>query len=334
MSRPDHDPFSERTPPGKRQRLNILGGKFLVEAADTAVMKLAVDAFGDLPEHRLNGDCRCFKVQLVRSRQGQDWRRGNEPPPPTLSAGAGLLCSTLDAGNFAVIDVAMSRALISVSSGMLKLPYLARHELIELAFLTLASRAQGLVPLHAACIGAKGSGVVLMGAGGTGKSTLALHALAGGMVLLSEDSAFVVPESLLVTGVPNYLHLQSNALEFLPPGALRERLEGSPMIQRRNGARKLEVDLRRTPGKMARSPLRLAATVLLSRRSAGSRPTLHRLERDVFIRRLRREQAYAHGRDNWFEFERRVAAAPCYELRRTSHPETAIELLRELLASV
>ena len=71
------------------------------------------------------------------------------------------------------------------------------------------------MPLHAACVGAKGNGVLLMGASGTGKSTLSLHALAGGMQLLSEDSAFVALDGLRVTGVSNYLHVGPHALRFM-----------------------------------------------------------------------------------------------------------------------
>jgi serine kinase of HPr protein (carbohydrate metabolism regulator) len=56
--------------------------------------------------------------------------------------------------------------------------YLTRYELIEFAVFTLAQRVQGLVPLHAACVGRAGRGLLLMGGSGAGKSTLALHCLA------------------------------------------------------------------------------------------------------------------------------------------------------------
>ena len=49
----------------------------------------------------------------------------------------------------------MSRALVSRREGHAEAPYYARYELIELAFVTLATRGQALVPLHAACVGHK-----------------------------------------------------------------------------------------------------------------------------------------------------------------------------------
>jgi hypothetical protein len=172
-----------------------------------------------------------------------------------------------------------------------------------------------------------------MGSSGAGKSTLAMHAFACGMQLLSEDSAFVTVEGLRVTGVPNYLHVRPDALGALADGTLRARIRRSPMIRRRSGARKYEVDLRRLPGKLAASPLRLAATVFLSSRAAEADDALARLGRDALLARLRREQPYAAGLSGWDRFERRIATLPAYELRRTEHPNIAVRRLRALLAA-
>jgi hypothetical protein len=333
MSSTESDPFGEDASARWHAPLSVLGGHFTVESSDRAALRLAVDAFGGLPRHRLGRDQRRFHVRLVLTDHRAAWARSTGPPRPTLTSGNGLLCATVDAGNFAVVDVALSRALVALSPAMLRYPYHARYELIELAVVTLASRAQPLVPLHAACIGARGAGLLLVGSSGAGKSTLALHALACGMQLLSEDSAFVAVDGLRVTGVPNYLHVRPNALGFLRDGTLRARIRRSPMIRRRSGAKKYEVDLRRLPGKLAASPLRLAATVFLSSRAAGAEDALARLGRDALLARLRREQPYAAGLSNWPEFERRIATLPAYELHRTEHPDIAVRRLRSLLAA-
>jgi len=327
------DPFGEHTQASSRARLSVLGGEFTVRSTDAALLELAVEAFGRLPTQRLERKPPRLTVQLVRNELPQTWAGGEAPPPPVLSAGAGLLCATVDAGNFAIVDVALARALISVSSAMLAHAYYARYELIEFAFLTLASRAQSLVPLHAACIGARGKGVLLMGASGAGKSTLSLHALKCGMQLMSEDSAFVALQTLHVTGVPNYLHLAPAALDFLTPGALRASIESSPVIQRRSGTTKFELDLRDVRGDVARAPLKLVATVCLSRQAAACEAALEPLDRKEFVTRLRDEQPYAMGRANWRGFERRIAALPAYELKRTRHPDIAVGQLKELVAA-
>lgn len=332
MSADAGDPFREGVQGHLRARVSVLGGDFVVTSSARSLLDLAIEAFGDLPRHRLERRLPRFTVRLVLNDRRQTWARGAEPPHPVLSSGAGLLCATIDAGNYAVMDVGMSRALICLSKAMLQQPYYPRYELIELAFLTLSSRRQALAPLHAACIGTNGNGVLLIGASGSGKSTLCLHALAGGMQLLSEDSAFVAPKSLRVTGVSNYLHLTQGALAFLQPGPLRRAIERSPVIQRRSGARKLEVDLRELRARIPRKPLQLVATVFLSRRAARGAQALEALDRDACVARLRREQRYAARRfPGWAAFERRVAALPSYELRRTRHPDLAVRQLRDLL---
>lgn len=302
-----------------------------MQCNDAALLQLAVEAFGGLPNYRRGGRLHRSKIRLVLNDHRRTWPRGADPPPPAFSGGDGLLCATLDAGNFTVMDVENSRALISVSSSLLRHPFYARSELIELAFLTLASRAQSLVPLHAACIGRNGGGLLLIGAGGTGKSTLSLHALAEGMDLLSEDHAFIAIRGMLVTGVPNFLHVRPDSLDFLAPGRLRAKIERSPTIERRGGSRKLEVNLRGLHRGIARAPMRLAGSVILSRRPAGKNSALQRLDRESFIARLRREQPYAASRANWSTFESRIASLPAYELRRTTHPRIAVRLLRGLL---
>ena len=335
MSASAGDPFREDSKAQLHTRVSVLGGDFDIGTSAPRLLELAIEAFGGLPRQRLERRPPRFLVQLLLNDRKRTWARNAAPPPPAFSSGSGLLSATIDAGNFAVMDPGMSRALISVSKAMLEQPYYPRYELIELACLTLAARVQRLAPLHAACVGTNGNGLLLIGGSGTGKSTLCLQALAGGMQLLSEDSAFVAPTSLRATGVANYLHVTREALGFLPAGALRRAIERSPVIERRSGARKLEVDVRTLHAKIPRQPLRLVATVFLSRRAAGRARILRQIDRGASIVRLRREQPYAlHRYAAWAPFERRIAELPSYELRRTEHPDIAVQQLRELLAAL
>ena len=325
------DPFGERSARGERARFNVLGGTFTVDSTDTAALRLVVDAFGGLPPHRLKRKRRHFRVRIAVTDHRPTWPSGHAPPRPTLAGHDGLLCATVDAGNFAVVDVPSGRAFVSLSPGMLRHPYHARYELIEFAFVTLASRAQSLVPLHAACVGLHGAACLLMGPSGAGKSTLALHALSNGLRLLAEDSAFVDLDDLRVTGSPNFLHVRPSALALLSSGPVLAEIRRSPIIERRSGARKYEVDVRKLPGKIATAPLRLAATVFLSRRQAAPQNALTTIGSAELLSRLRREQPYAAALPNWPTFERRIRALPAYELRRTARPDAPIALLHMLL---
>src|SRR5258708_6306038 len=98
---------------------------------------------------------------------------------------------------------------------MLRFPYHIRYELIEFAVFMLACRAQRLVPMHAACVGLDGRGILLMGPSGSGKSTVALHCLLAGFDFLSEDSVFVASKSMGATGVANFLHVREDSLRWL-----------------------------------------------------------------------------------------------------------------------
>src|SRR3546814_17629047 len=155
---------------------------------------------------------------------------------------------------------------------MLDWPYHLRYELIEFAVFLLAARCQRLVPLHAACVGRGGRGILLLGASGSGKSTLVLHSLLQGLDVLSEDAVFVQPDGMLATGVANFLHVRADALDGIEDVAARRWIASSPVIRRRSGVEKFEVDLRRAPRpvRLAESPLRLVGPVVLSGRDSGS----------------------------------------------------------------
>ena len=216
---------------------------------------------------------------------------------------------------------------------MLRFPYHTRYEFIEFAVFTLAARSQGLVSLHAACVGQAGRGILLMGASGSGKSTVTLHCVLRGLDILSEDSVFVAPDTMLATGVANFLHVRSDSLRWLGKTRDAAAIRKSPVIRRRSGVRKFEVDLRRGNYRLAASPLKIAAVVFLSPQSAGNRPLLEPLSKSDLIARLTADQSYAANQPKWAAFCRSLSKLDTFELRRGNHPFEAAETLRALLGS-
>jgi energy-coupling factor transporter ATP-binding protein EcfA2 len=208
-----------------------------------------------------------------------------------------------------------------------------RYELIEFAAVTLAARVQRLVPLHAACVGRRDRGLLLLGASGAGKSTMCLAAALAGVELLSEDSVFVAAERMLATGLPNYLHVRRDGLRFVDDRAARRSLAAAPTIRRRSGARKLEVDLRESALPVSRRALQIAGVVVLSARRAKSGALLRSLRRADVLASLRGSQGYARHQPAWDRFERKVGQLPGYVLRRGSHPREGAEALRAILDS-
>lgn len=222
-------------------------------------------------------------------------------------------------------------ALVSVSADMQPFAYHTRYELIEFAVLTLATRVQSLVPLHAACVGRSGRGLLLSGPSGSGKSTVALQCLLQGLEFVAEDGVFVEPHSMLATGLANFLHVRPDSLQWVERAQDAAMIRKSPVIKRRSGVKKFEVDLRHARYRLARAPVKLAGVVFLSAQTAIRGPLLMQLSKAELLRRLAADQVYAAHQPGWAAFRRRISRLDAFELRRGRHPLEAVAALHEVL---
>jgi hypothetical protein len=329
------DPFGERSAALGRRDLQLMGGRFRFESDSLELLRLVDAAYKGLPAHRFSPRPAQFRIKLLLapgtgSSNIARSRRSSRAPLIRMLHGAGFLGGATDESTIAVLSPAERTALIFVSKEMLSFPYHVRYELIEFAVFTLASRAQGLVPLHAACVGLDGQGILLMGPSGAGKSTVALQCLLEGFEFLAEDSVFVEADSMRATGTANFLHVRADSLDWLEP-TQRTLIRKSPTILRRSNIEKFEVDLRRKQFKLAQRPLQIAGVVFLSPRSGGKNAQLRPLSAADTLVRLRREQAYGAGLPPWRSFSRALLRLGNFELLRGSHPADSVALLRSLL---
>jgi hypothetical protein len=330
------DPFHERRGGLLRARHQVLGGRVEFASESPELMRLVRWAYQGLPRHRLGASPPRMSVRLVLGgahagrASGRGRRRADEPGSPAMSSAPGLLGGVIPGSTAAVMCAAQRAALVVVARELLRFPYHVRYELIELAVFTLAARIQGLIPLHAACIGRGRRGLLLIGGSGAGKSTAVLHSALLGLELVSEDSLFVAPRSLQATGVANFLHVRPQSLRELPAGAAA-RLRRAPLIRRRSGVRKLEVDLRQGRFRLAPRPLEIVGLVELCAARASGRPLLAPLTASEALARLRASQPYAAGQPGWRRFAARMRSVPAFELRRGGHPRESALVLRELL---
>jgi hypothetical protein len=333
LAAPSPDPFGERGRSTFRRRLQLLGGWFDFETDSARLLRIVQLAYARLPPHRLTRAAPRYRVKLVLTPTGRAaHRRRSEPPAVRPLAGAGMLCGAMGGANCVALSAPQRAALIVVSQDLLRHAYHIRYELLEFAVYVLAARVQELVPLHAACVGHAGRGVLLVGPSGSGKSTLMLHCLLDGLDFLAEDSVLVRPQGLLATGIANFLHLRPDSLRFLDRASRAAVLSGSSVIRRRSGVAKLEIDLRRRRYHLAAAPLRLCAVVFLSAQAAGKRAMLGPLGKAAALRRLTVSQRYAANQPGWGVFRGQLSRVPAYELRRAAHPRQAVAALRELLA--
>jgi hypothetical protein len=328
---PIADPFQERSSVLVRKPLQLLGARVHFESNSPELLRLVDSAYAGLPRHRLSASVPRLRVRLLLT-SGSGRRPRAEPPPLTMLSGPGLLGGATGSSSFVVLAPEEHAALVVVSPHMLRFPYHTRYELIEFAVYTLAARVQGLVPIHGACVGRGGRGLLLIGESGAGKSTVALHCSLGGFDFLSEDSVFVAPKTMLATGIANFLHIRADSLRWLGRSHEADAIRRSPVIRRRSGVRKFEMDLRQEPFRIARSPLEIAGVVFLSPQSAGGTPLLKPVPASALLERLATTQAYGANQPQWQAFARNLSRLDAFELRRGRHPVEAIEALRTLLA--
>jgi hypothetical protein len=328
------DPFGERSQIFAHGPFQLLGGRFRFESNSAQLLRLVDSAYLGLPRHRLSTIAPRLTVKLLLSPCAQPRsRRRAEPPPLSMLSGTGYLGGATESSSFVVLSPSERTALIVLSRQMLQFPYHARYEFIEFAVFTLAARCQGLVSLHAACVGQGGRGILLMGPSGSGKSTVTLHCVLRGLDMLSEDSVFVAPDTLLATGVANFLHVRSDSLRWLGKTRDAAAIRKSPVIRRRSGVRKFEVNLRRGNYRLAASPLKITAVVFLSPQSADNRQLLKSLSKSDLLAQLTAAQTYAANQPKWAAFCRSLSGLDAFELRRGNHPVEAAETLRALLGS-
>jgi hypothetical protein len=321
------DPFAERAPLALRRQYRLLGATFDFASDSPELLALVDEAYGRLPPHDLGGPL--LRVELRLGEGDADYAQ--EPPRPRMLGGAGLVGALVDAGNAVIATPQTGQALVQLSRSMLRWPYHARYELIEFAVFQLAARTQGLVPLHAGCVGHDGAGALLMGVSGAGKSTLALHAARQGLEVLTEDGSFVDARQLRVTGVPNFLHLRHDAMRWIDDPALQSLARAAPVIRRRSGVEKHELDLRGGWATLAGQPLRLEHLIFTSSQPAADGALLQPISAAELMERLHDDQGYAIGQPGWAQFVDGCRSLHGWILRRGAHPAEGAQAVRRLL---
>jgi len=326
---PAADPFREERPCTQQLRLSVLGARFHFESDSASLLRLVRHACARLPPHLFGARAPRLSVRLIVTPAAT-----SATPALVQAIGtAGILAAATAGSALMAVVPQERRALVALPPALLRFPYHVRYELIEFAAYMLAARTQGLVPLHGACVGQGGAGALLLGGSGAGKSTLALQSLLTGLEFVAEDSVLVRPAGLKATGLASFLHVRPDSLRFVSDKARRRALQGAPVIRRRSGVRKLEIDLREGGFRLARTPLPLRVLIFLSPAPAGAVAMLRRLTPADAMTRLASGQAYGAGQSGWRPFARAAARLPAFELRR-AEPLQQVGALRELLARV
>lgn len=167
-------------------------------------------------------------------------------------------------------------------------------------------RHSGAIALHAACLVTAGRCVLLLGAPGAGKTTLALAATAVGFEIASDDVTLLLPDGR-AQGLPFAAALKQGSWELLP------KLASGPVHERGDGARLRYV----VPSDaLDIAPLPIAAIIKLDRTTTGG-PGLSTYDPLEALRFFLKEGWSAAGSanvDDLKTFERMLHNAEIFEL--------------------
>lgn len=138
-------------------------------------------------------------------------------PQPYFRGLGNLVFGGFDSQNSVMIDLTGKRIIGRFSSAFAK-DHAYWKKVVFPRLITAIGPAIGVIELHCACVTRNGCGLVLFGAPGAGKSTLALGLARQGFSLLSEDwTYFSQQESDVVCwGLPTGVKLLPDAVRHFP----------------------------------------------------------------------------------------------------------------------
>jgi hypothetical protein len=247
------------------------------------------------------------------------------PPAPAFRAQRHLLTIISDQYNFAVCDRLQAFGYCWVTRATLADPVFFRWHFLDAAVYILLEQTS-CTGVHAACVVREGSGVLLIGASGMGKSTLAYACARQGWTFVTDDGSTLLWDrrDRAVAGEPHRFRFREGAAEIFPELrglTVGRQLDHKPTIEVRTAGLPIRtapectveriVFLDRCPGRSARmAPVGMEE----ARERLMGDTTLW--EPEVQARRI--------------EVLESLLEAPAFELRYSSH-EDAVPLLERLV---
>ena len=228
------------------------------------------------------------------------------PTAPVCRTRRHLLMMSSGSGNFGTCDFEAGYAMLVLSPAVLRDPAVLRYFFLEACGLMLVCERH-LAAVHAACVGLKGSGVLLCGASTAGKSTLAYACAKRGFTYVSDDGCFLVRSARdrIISGNCQSIRFRPSAVALFP------ELAELPAIRRANGKISIEVRARKLGLAHTAARCRVDHLVFLNRRSSGP-SFLEAFPREAALAWM--ESSFNYGRDQSLQ-EQRAAMSRLMELK-------------------
>lgn len=246
-------------------------------------------------------------------------------PPPSYRRQGHLFCVVSDADNFAVADLRRLEGGIFVSARTAADHAWLRWFFLETTgYVLLAQRYA--VPVHAACVTAGASGVLLCGPSGAGKSTLSFACARDGWTFVADDASWLLPDGANSTAIgrPHQARFRTDA-----PHLFSELQNFSERV-RPNGKLTLEVPLELFSEIRTATKCQVSHLVMLAR-GTGDRPRLEKIPSGEVVEFLNQDApSYGEDVDRLRERTvRKLLSVPAYRLHY-ERLDDALELLSQL----
>jgi hypothetical protein len=293
-----------------------LGFRLSIATNSRDVLEAAAESWGHYgPEF----ECQPLELRIMVQPEG------DLAPEPSFRSQRHCFSIVSDRDNFASYDSQSMCGYCFVSARTAADHAWFRFYYLEtMVYMLLAQRY--VVPLHAACVARNGSGVLLCGVSGVGKSTLAYACARAGWTYVADDSIVLLPDAddRTAIGKPHQARFRDDA-----PGLFPELAGYVPRL-RPNGKLSIEVPMSAFPRIHTASRCRIGCVVFLDRRH-GSPARAEAMPPSEVVETLVRDMP-SYGDEVRAMVEkavRRLQQVPAYRMRYEALDE-AVELLSKL----
>lgn len=240
-----------------RSRLYPLGFAVDISTNSPEVLACARESWGRFRE--------AFREPPLRLRIGvATGGSGHCPPAPVFRSQCNLLAAVADAGNFMVSDLRGGFAFGWLTPAAVRNDAYLRYHFLEGTVLCLLESLY-TTPLHGACVESGGTGFLLCGDSGAGKSSLAFACARRGWTFISDDATCIVRRrnGRTVIGNPGRMRFRASAAKLFP------ELQGLTPTPRPSGKIAIEVTTASHPEIATANECFIDYIIFLNRREPG-----------------------------------------------------------------
>jgi HPr Serine kinase C-terminal domain len=244
---------------------------------------------------------------------------------PVCRGQQNLLSMFSDPHNFGVLDLSSGFGFGWFTAATVRYKAFFRYHFLEGMAMTLLM-AQHLAPVHAACVSWNGTGILLCGDSGAGKSSLSYACAQRDWTFITDDSSAVVRSrhDRLVVGNSHRMRFRESAIDLFPE-LLKEKITA-----RITGEMAIELATQAQP-EMVTAPNATVDHLVFLNRGTDTSPRLSQFPADQALRWL--EQMIVYGDTRLRESQKaalhNLLAADVHELRY-SDLDAAVARLVEL----